>query len=82
MCVGPQNERKLSSFHLKKHVLIAPGIEESFITVPFFGFCEVSFPNSTKFISWYSSKDGMWDGSVGMLTNWLTHKLDIMVRIY
>jgi len=50
MCAESQAESKLSSFHVPKHVLIAPDIEASFITVPLFGFCEVNFHDSTKFI--------------------------------
>jgi len=50
ICAEPQDERKLSSFHISKHVLITPDIEASFITLPLFGFCKVNFPNSTKFI--------------------------------
>jgi len=34
MCAEPQDELKLSSFHVTKHVLIAPDIEANFVTVP------------------------------------------------
>ena len=34
MCADPQTECKLSSFHVPKHVLIAPGIHANFVTVP------------------------------------------------
>jgi len=33
MCAEPQDERKLSSFHVTKHVVIAPDIEAHFITL-------------------------------------------------
>jgi len=69
MCAEPQAECKRSSFHVPIHVLIAPDIEASFITVPLFGFCEVNFHNSAKFIQLYSSKDGISDGSVVMVTS-------------
>ena len=38
MCTEPQDECKISSFHVPKHVLIAPDIEENLITVPLLGF--------------------------------------------
>jgi len=33
MCAESQDERKLSSYHVLKHVVIAPDIEASFITL-------------------------------------------------
>jgi len=33
MCAEPQDEWKLSSFHVPKHVLIAAGIDANFVTV-------------------------------------------------
>jgi hypothetical protein len=50
MCAESQDHRKLSSFHVPKHVLIAPDIEANFITLLAFRFCKGYFRNSTRFI--------------------------------